>query len=248
MENRKVIVIAGGNGELATCLIQELSKQDITICIFDLTINRNLPIEQFICDITDVMQVQDAFDKVFACYKRIDVLINMAGVHLRKPFLEIKSEELMTIIRTNIIGSFNLMQSVVPYLKSGNGGKIINLSSSAAYDYAENTSVYAMTKSALNCLTQYLANELNEFNISVYALCPTVIHTQRVDENIRMYMSQTAKEKNQIIEEYCDNLNGAKRMLQPKEMIGLIEMLMGDEKNCMTGVLFPINCGSNMRI
>ena len=249
MNRKKIIVLTGAFGNLGKHILNGLNNENTVVYSLDICNSPDYdPDYQCLCDITDRKSVNEAILHISQKTGCIDAVIHCAGVHLKKKFTDVSENEILKMINVNIIGTINVMQAVIPFLKENeNGGEIINISSSAAFDHLPGTSVYSMVKSAMNSLTQSLAKEYISSNIAVYAICPTVIYTENVDENIEKIVYKTNQNKDVVLKEYCEKLNPEKRLVSPDEIIGLIKFILNDKKHSMTGSLFPINCGSTMR-
>ncbi len=103
--------------------------------------------------------------------KSVDILINMAGLLIKKDFADFSSEESLKIIQTNFLGPSALIRAVKPYLKKGS--HIINISSMGGYQGSakyKGLSYYSASKAALSCLSECLAVEFREDGIIVNCL------------------------------------------------------------------------------
>jgi len=108
----------------------------------------------------------------------VDVLHNVAGINIRKPFLRYTEEEYERIMRTNLHGVVQLTRLVGErMIQRGRGGKIIMIGSLMSLLGLPYLSVYAMTKSALAGLTRVLAAEWGRYNIQVNCIAPGFIVT-----------------------------------------------------------------------
>ncbi len=113
-------------------------------------------------------QIRDAFGDV-------DILVNNAGIMNRRPFDAISIEDWDETIRVNLNGAFYWMQRVVPAMKAGNFGRIVNVSSIAARGGGVVGPHYAASKAGMVGLTRYAAGELGPFGITVNAIAPAYI-------------------------------------------------------------------------
>lgn len=121
-------------------------------------------------DIADPSTFSNLFDQAEALVGGVDILVNNAGIMVRRPLVEIDDAMFDRQIAVNLKGTFNGMREAAKRLR--NGGRIINISSTVAAMQAENYSIYAATKSAIETMTAVLAKELRGRNISVNAVAP----------------------------------------------------------------------------
>lgn len=121
-------------------------------------------------DIADPATFSMMFDRAEDLSGGVDVLVNNAGIMVRKPMVEIDDAMFDRQIAVNLKGTFNGLREAAKRLRSG--GRIINISSSVAAMRAENYSIYAATKTAIETMTSVLAKELRGRDISVNAVAP----------------------------------------------------------------------------
>lgn len=123
-----------------------------------------------------VAAAQDAFG-------RVDVLVNNAGVHVAKPFLETTDEDWEQTMAVNLTGPWRCCKAVVPAMLAQGGGTIINMSSNSGlyHPSAMRFTEYVASKAGLNGLTKALALALGP-TITVNAICPGWIRTDMLEE------------------------------------------------------------------
>ena len=119
-------------------------------------------------------------DRVLADWGRIDILVNNAGI-LRPALLQdIAEEQWDAVIATHLKGTFNNIQAVLPAMRRGGGGKIINVTAPAALRGSFGVADYAAAKGGIIALTKNAANELRQDNIQVNCISP-VADTRMTD-------------------------------------------------------------------
>jgi short-subunit dehydrogenase len=130
-------------------------------------------------DVTSESDVAHAVQEAIAKYGKIDVLVNNAGMFLEKPVDQITSEELNSLIQTNIAGVVRMTGAVVSHMKKNGGGLIINIGSKISHNtnVLPNKTLYAMTKYAVEGFSSALRNELRPFGIRVTCLMPGTVNT-----------------------------------------------------------------------
>jgi NAD(P)-dependent dehydrogenase (short-subunit alcohol dehydrogenase family) len=136
-------------------------------------------------DVTDAESIRAAVEEVIGLYGRIDVLVNNAGI-LREGFtpeetsvLEVSPELVVETYLANTVGPLRLIQAVVPIMRKGGYGRVVNISSGAGQlaEMGAGYPAYRMSKAALNALTRVTAAELGPAPIKVNAMCPGWVRT-----------------------------------------------------------------------
>ncbi|MFY9550419.1 MAG: SDR family oxidoreductase [Thermoanaerobaculia bacterium] len=130
-----------------------------------------------VCDVRVVPALYDLVDVVLARYRRLDVLINNAGLGYRAPLLEAKRSEIAEMIETDLAAAIYLSQASLHALLRSSPSDIVNISSIAGLEgFAEGT-VYCAAKAGLVGFSRALAAELKPANIRVTAICPGSVDT-----------------------------------------------------------------------
>uniref|UniRef100_A0A8R7UCJ0 Tropinone reductase-like protein n=1 Tax=Triticum urartu TaxID=4572 RepID=A0A8R7UCJ0_TRIUA len=113
---------------------------------------------------------------------KLDILVNNAGQLLVKPTAECTAEEYSKVMATNLESSFHLSQLARPLLVRAGGGSIINMSSIGGSIGFVGSTVYAITKGAMNQLTRSLATEWAPDKIRVNGVAPGFITTDMIKD------------------------------------------------------------------
>ena len=123
-------------------------------------------------DVRDVASVNAAVAKVISISKRIDVVINNAGVGITGPLEEIPTSEIKNNFDTNFFGPIEVMKAVLPQMRSQKSGLIINITSIAGYMGLPYRSIYSASKGALELITEALRMEVKPFGIQITNVAP----------------------------------------------------------------------------
>ena len=203
---KKVIVITGGNSGLGKATAKILAKKH-KVVILGKNIKevektaKELKCDGIICDVTNIEQVQNAFEQIIKKHKKVDCLINCAGVWIKGPIEENSPEEIKNVILVNTFGTILTTNILVPQLKKQKHGRIINVSSQAGLTAKSERSVYNASKWAVTGFTKCMQLELAPHNISVVGFYPGFIHTnifgkaenKRTDFSTAMKVEQPAE-------------------------------------------------------
>ena len=123
--------------------------------------------------------VRAGVTQVIEKYGRIDILVNNAGFSHLGPVSGMTDEQWASVVGVHLTGAFNLVRAVVPTMKARRYGRIVNMSSLASLG-ADDMACYATVKSGLQGLTRALAVELGPHEITVNAVAPSLIRTERL--------------------------------------------------------------------
>jgi len=130
------------------------------------------------CDIADAEQVNGMMNKVLTDFGRIDILINNAGIGMRKPFVDTPVETIEAILRTNYLGAVYCTHAALPAMIARGSGHIVNISSGAGKIGTLNMAGYCASKFAMNGWSESLYHELMPLGVNVSLICPGPVSTQ----------------------------------------------------------------------
>ncbi|MGE3075639.1 MAG: SDR family NAD(P)-dependent oxidoreductase [Dehalococcoidia bacterium] len=134
--------------------------------------------EAVACDTTDESQVGRLFEQAVGRLGRLDVLVNNAGINIRKPVLELSLDEYRQVLSTNLEGYFLCARAAGRILVPQGSGKVINISSIMGRIALATQAAYASSKGAIEQLTKVLAIEWAPSNVQVNAIAPTYFETE----------------------------------------------------------------------
>jgi gluconate 5-dehydrogenase len=127
-------------------------------------------------DVTRLDEIEDLMASLREKFGRLDVLINNAGNHCKKPLEETTNQDFMAVIDTHLAASFAMTRAVVPLMKE-NGGSIIFISSMSAFLGMTKIVAYSTAKAGINGMMRCLASELGVHGIRVNSIAPGFIDT-----------------------------------------------------------------------
>jgi 3alpha(or 20beta)-hydroxysteroid dehydrogenase len=179
----------------------------------------------------------DSWDEVVRvateAFGSVNVLVNNAGILRWAPIHKHSLEDYMAVITVNQVGCFLGMKAVIPAMREGGGGSIVNTASNAGLEGIAGIIGYSASKFAIRGMTKTAALELGRWGIRVNAVCPGGINTQMAnpfdqpEEDVQKSFLQ----------------NPIPRIGTPEEIASLMVFLASDESSYCTGTDFVIDGG-----
>ena len=175
-----------------------------------------------------------SIDAALATMAGIDILVNVAGTNIRKPFQDYTRQEYDFILQTNLHGLVELTQKAgAKMIARGAGGKVIMIGSLMSLLGLPYLSIYAITKGALGQLTKVLAAEWARHNIQVNCIAPGFILTD---------LNRTMWEQPKM-EEWLRANQANPRLGAPADIAPLAVFLSGRGADYITGQIIPVDGG-----
>jgi NAD(P)-dependent dehydrogenase (short-subunit alcohol dehydrogenase family) len=128
-------------------------------------------------DVTRLDQLEDMVSRAEARYGPISILVNNAGINMKKPALEVSNEDFDHILQTNLRAVFALTRACAGGMIARQSGSIIMISSMAAYYGIDRVVAYTASKAGVEGMVKALASEFSKFNVRVNAIAPGFIET-----------------------------------------------------------------------
>lgn len=187
----------------------------------------------FVADVSGAAAVRDLVEKILKGFGTIDILVNNAGTALERPLLGMQEKEWDQVFAVNLKAAFLCSQAVGPEMIRKRHGKIINISSVAAWVGIPSLTAYCASKAGLLQFTRALALEWARYNIQVNALCPGYFRT-------RMNESFFATEAGEALIRHTIPMQ---RLGEPRELSGAILFLTSEASSFMTGAALVVDGG-----
>lgn len=180
------------------------------------------------------MSDSDSIRRLTESLPPVDILINVAGTNIRKPFEQYTKDEYEHVMQTNLHGIVELTQQVgAKMVARGAGGKIVMIGSLMSLLGLPYLTVYAMTKSAIAGLTRTLAAEWGKNGIQVNCIAPGFILT---DLNRAMWQAP-------VMKQWLEGAQPNPQMGTPEDISPLAVFLSGPGSNYITGQVIAVDGG-----
>ncbi len=242
----KVVVITGGTRGLGKVLVDYFIKEKCKVAFCARKINNDKIKQNLLgvsCDITNEEEVKHFIQIIINKFRRIDILINNAGIGGRYITKDMSLKEWNNIINVNLTGSFLITKEVIPYMMKKKYGKIINIASRACIEGVKHSACYCASKAGLIAFSKALALELASYNINVNCISPGVFMTKNLNSGLKQGAVLAKMDiKSFIKTNYLDKIP-LNRIASPEEIIYLIIFLSSEFSRYITGQNFIIDGG-----
>jgi 2-dehydro-3-deoxy-D-gluconate 5-dehydrogenase len=245
----KVAVVTGGNGGIGLGMAKGLAEAAASILIVGRNADKNTAAveelrahggkaDAFVADVTSEQACQAIAAMAIDTFGRIDILINNAGVNVRKAPEEYTIDEWRSVMDTNLTSAFLCSKAVYPAIK-GEGGKIVNIGSMLSIFGAPFAAPYGASKGGIVQLTKALASAWAKDNIQVNAVLPGWIDTD---------LTREARKSIPSLHSRVLARTPAQRWGVPGDLAGIAVFLASRASDFVSGTAIPVDGGYSAEI
>ena len=245
----KVAIVTGGNGGIGLGMAQGLSAAGATVVIAARNADKSAAAVASVLasggkasaitvDVTDEADCQAMVAATLKTHGRLDILINNAGINIRKRPEEYTLAEWQQILQTNLTSAFICSQAVYPEMKRASQGKIINIGSMMSIFGTAFTTPYAASKGGIVQMTRALACAWAADNIQVNAVLPGWVDTE---------LTQTARKDIAGLHERVLARTPAGRWGDAHDFAGIAIFLASAASDFITGTAIPVDGGYSVQ-
>jgi len=242
--SKKVAVITGCNRGIGKSILIKFAEQgseifactrhedkDFSVFCLEISKKYHTKIHNIFFDLNKVDEIKEAASKIKELSKKVDILINNAGIIQTSLFQMTKIEDMRKIFEVNFFSPFLFSQYMVKLMiKNKTQSSIVNISSSAAIEANQGRSAYASSKSALITLSKVMSKELSNFNIRVNVVAPGLTNTDMMKKSTsEKYLKETINRISQ------------KRIAEPEEVANTVLFLASDLSSYINGQVIRVD-------
>ncbi|MCX6158444.1 MAG: 3-oxoacyl-ACP reductase FabG [Ignavibacteriota bacterium] len=199
----KVVFITGGSRGIGRAMAVKFAELNAKVVItyksrIDHRFFKPKKIHYFKCDSADAKRVKEVVQNVVKKFKKIDVLINNAGITKDTLIMRMSEKDWDSVIDTNLKGTFFFCKEVARNMVKNHKGKIINVSSIVGVNGNAGQANYSASKAGQIGLTKTLAKELGSHNIQVNVVAPGFVETDMtsvLSDDMKKAILKTTKKK-----------------------------------------------------
>jgi 2-deoxy-D-gluconate 3-dehydrogenase len=241
----KAALVTGGNGGIGLGMAKGLAQAGAAVAIAGRDQAKNaaalkelaslgVKAVSITADLKDEKSVRAMVEQAADKLGRLDILLNNAGMNIRKPPQDLPFEAWREVLATNLDSAFIAAQAAYPHMKRAGGGKLINTGSMMSIFGAAYLAAYAASKGGIVQLTKALACAWAKDNIQVNAVLPGWIDTA---------MTQRARVELEGLNERVLSRTPAGRWGKPSDMAGIAVFLASPASDFITGAAIPVDGG-----
>jgi meso-butanediol dehydrogenase/(S,S)-butanediol dehydrogenase/diacetyl reductase len=234
----KRVLVTGGAGGIGKVTVARFLDEGAHVAVIDRDemalerLNKEMALSVTICaDVSQPNEVAAAFDQIEDMMSGLDVLINNAGISLRRSFLDISASDWKRVLEVNLHGVFFVAQRAAKVMLAGTGGVILNMGSTNGLVGYHHYADYNASKAGVIELSRSMALELAP-KVRVNAVCPGFILTPMQEMEYSAEMRRAFEDKVPL-----------GRLGKPEDVAALFCFLASDDASFITGQCFVIDGG-----
>lgn len=246
MSDTKMVLVTGGSSGIGFAIAEKFIEMGSTVVITGRNkIKLDKACEQlgescfgYQFDMDNIDKTGDFVNAVVAKFRKIDVLVNNAGINQKKDLIEVTNEDFQQIIHTNQIALFAMTREVVKVmLNQTEKGNIVHISSMAAHYGIPKVISYSASKTALEGMTRAMAVELSPLGIRVNCVAPGFIRTPMSYKAL----NNDPERKNKVLSRTPMGDFG-----EPSDVADAVYFLASDQASFITGEVLKVDGGNSI--
>lgn len=238
----RVAVVTGAAQGIGRKIAEGLAADGARVVVADLhaaeDVARELGGIAVAVDVSDQAATERMAAAAIDAYGRIDVLVNNAGIYsslVPTPLEQLSVDEWKRVYDVNVLGTYLATRAVVPHMRAGGGGRIINIASGTPFKGVPFLLHYVGSKGAVVAMTKAMAKELGSANILVNAVAPGFTMSDGVLANetqVHALQEISAKARVLVRDQY------------PEDIVGAVVFFAGDASSFITGQSLVVDGGA----
>ena len=240
----KVAIVTGGGQGMGRAVAQRLVEGGASVVVNDRNADNARKVADALGvnaiavpgDVTIKADVDAVVEKTIETFGALDILVNNAGILFPTTLADMEEDEWDLVINVNMKGTYLFSRAAFPHMKQAGWGRIVNFSSTAGKSVSTlGGPHYTAAKAGVLGLTRATAKEFAPFGITVNAVCPGLVNTEMVQENVSP----------ERLRKFLDSFP-ISRICEPSEVAELVAFLASDGAAYITGASLDINGGDLM--
>lgn len=242
---KKIAIVTGGGSGIGLAITEKLCKAGIHCIIIGRDENKlakakkklGANCDALAFDLNEMAGIPALVAHIAKQYGRIDILINNAGINMKKELVEVTDDDFQRILGTNVNAMFALSREVVKKMIPKKSGVLLNISSMASQYGIPKVIAYTASKSAIEGMTRAMAVELSPMGIRVNCIAPGFIATD---------MSAKALNNDPERKQKAMGRTPMGYMGDPADIGDAALFLVSDASKYITGTVLPVDGGNSI--
>jgi NAD(P)-dependent dehydrogenase (short-subunit alcohol dehydrogenase family) len=246
IENFKTAaLITGGGSGIGLAIAERFVKEGIRAIILGRDLSKLKSAKEKLgegCeyvqgDLTDLKSLPPLINDITSNFGPVNILVNNAGINMKRDFVEVSNEDFQSILSTNVTGMFAISREMVRHMMNNGGGCILNISSMAAQYGIPKVIAYTASKSAIEGMTRAMAVELAPKKIRVNCIAPGFIATDMSSKAL----ANDPERMNKVL-----SRTPAGKLGLPGDVAEGALFLCTEASGYITGVILPVDGGNSI--
>ena len=242
---QKVAIVTGGGSGIGLAIAEKFTQHKILTVI----VGRNrqkldeakeklgplcIPVP---CDLNNLPSIPAVVQQIITDHGDINILVNNAGINMKKDFMEVTNEDFQQILLTNVTAVFSFSKEVLKNMIAKGGGAIVNISSMASQYGIPKVIAYSASKSAIEGMTRAMAVELSPKGVRINCIAPGFIATDMSAKAL----NNDPERKQKVMARTPMGALGL-----PSDVADAALFLATDASKYLTGVVLPVDGGNSI--
>jgi len=250
---KKTILVTGGSGVIGLSILRHFYKKGFNVVAAGLSKkNHILKIKEEFkssrslilnTELTKSKNVKKIVTTAIKKFKRIDVLVNCAGIQFVMPINKYPEKIWRKMLDINLTTPFLFIKEILPSMRENKWGRIINIASTHGLVGSINKSAYTASKHGLVGLTKVVALETAEDPITCNSLCPGFVLTELIEDQIEVVAKRKSIPFQEAGIEMLREKQPSLKFVKKEDVASMIYYLCSKEADQITGASFSIDGG-----
>ena len=244
MLKNKTALVTGGEGGIGQAICERFNREGAEVVSADLKPQRratgDIPFAEF--DVTSEDSARALFEQLAGKWKKLDILVNAAGIEIEKTIEETSLEEWNHIFAVNVTGTFLASKYALPLLRQSAGASVVNFGSYDGFIADPGLAAYCATKGAVHALTRAMACDHGPEGIRVNAICPGYVNTPM----LQSFFGDSGDIES--LKQAVRDVHPMRTYGEPEDIANLVNWLASDEARYASGQLWVIDGGLSAQV
>ncbi|WP_420548937.1 3-hydroxybutyrate dehydrogenase [Curvivirga sp.] len=252
----KVAVVTGSTSGIGLAMAQGLAAQGCNVMLngfgdedkieqirASMEKDHNVKVSYSSANMAKPDEIRTLIQETVDTFGSLNILINNAGIQRVHPIEDFPEQDWDDIIAINLSSVFHTMKAAVPHMRQADWGRIINTASVHGLVGSVHKAAYVAAKHGVVGMTKVVALETAEDNITCNAICPGWVHTELIDEQIKIRADKLDVSKDEAEKDILREKQPSMNFVKTEDLANLVLFLCSPAANQMTGAELPVDGG-----